>query len=192
MAMADARKVTVGKPKKGGAVYRAPLGTMLPTDAVTALDAAFAGLGYISEDGIVNENSPESESIKAWGGDTVRTYQKEKNDTFTFKLIEALNPDVLKAVYGDKNVSGALDTGITVKANNDQPQDCSWVVEMILNGNVLKRVVIPSASVTEIGEISYVDEEAVGYEITITAIPDTDSNTHYEYIKAAAGSGAEK
>lgn len=192
MAMADAKKVTVSKPKKGGAVYRAPLGTVLPTDAVTALDAAFVGLGYISEDGVVNENSPESESVKAWGGDTVQTYQKEKEDTFKFKLIEALNPDVLKAVYGDKNVSGTLDTGITVKANSDQPQSCSWVVEMILNGNALKRVVISDASVTEIGEISYADEDAVGYEITIAAIPDTNGNTHYEYIKAAAESGAAK
>ena len=36
--MSDAKKVTVSKPKVGGAVYRAPLGTTPPTDATTALD----------------------------------------------------------------------------------------------------------------------------------------------------------
>ena len=68
--MADAKLVTVSKPKVGGAVWRAPLGTTLPTDATTALDKAFKSLGYISEDGMTNANSPESDSIKAWGGDT--------------------------------------------------------------------------------------------------------------------------
>ena len=46
--MADAKNVTAAKPKVGGAVWRAPLGTTLPTDAKTALDKAFKSLGYIS------------------------------------------------------------------------------------------------------------------------------------------------
>ena len=170
--MADAKNVTTSKPKIGGAVYRAPLDTTLPTDATTALNEAFVCLGYISEDGLTNANSPDGDKIKAWGGDTVHTYQKEKSDTF----------QLLKTVYGDDNVTGTLKDGLTVKANSSAAEDKAWVVELILNG-VLKRVVVPKAKITEMDDIVYADEEALGYDITITATPDTDGNTHYEYIK---------
>ena len=181
--MSDAKNVSTGKPKVGGAVFRAPLGTALPTDATTELNEAFKGLGYCSEDGMTNANSPESDNKKAWGGDTVLTMQTSKEDSFTFTLIEATNVEVLKSVYGDKNVTGTLDAGIIVKANNEEQEECSWIVDMILKNGILKRVVLPSAKLTELGDISYTDEDAIGYEVTLTATPDSAGNTHYEYIK---------
>ena len=86
-------------------------------------------------------------------------------------------------MYSPENVKGTLEDGITVKANSKENQYYAWVVELILNGNVLKRIVIPSAKITELEEIVYADEDALGYGITIEATPDQDGQTHYEYIK---------
>lgn len=180
--MNQAKNVSVGKPRTAGSAWRAPLGTPLPANASDKLDAAFEGLGYLSEDGLVNANSPESDSIKAWGGDTVFSYQKSRPDKFTFTMIEALNPSVLKAAYGDSRVTGTLETGLTVTANSSQQEASSWVFEMLLRGGILKRVVLPCASVAELGEITYKDDTAIGYKLTLSTEPDENGSTHYEYM----------
>lgn len=189
MANNNAQNVTAGKPKVGGAIYRAPLGSSLPTTATEALDAAFVNVGYISEDGLVNSNSATSENIKAWGGDIVLTTLTEKPDTFQFTLLEAKNPEVLKAVYGDANVAVDGGTGeITVHANSSQQPNNAWVIDMALKDNTLKRIVIPDAGVSSVGDITYADGSAVGYQTTISAMPDENADTHLEYIYAVGTS----
>ena len=178
----NAANVTAGKPKIGGAVYVAPLSADLPESVNDEL-TGFTCLGYVSDAGVANDNSPASQSIKAWGGDIVMNTLTGKEDRFTFKLIEAMNTDVLSAVYGSSNVTGDLSTGIAVKAKAEQSEAAMFVIDMILKNNVLKRIVVPNATVSEVSEIAYTDNDAVGYEITITAVPDASGYTHYEYIK---------
>ena len=180
--MTQANNVSYGKPRIGGAIFSAPTWAKLPTDAILPLGENYKDLGYISEDGLTNSNSPESETIKAWGGDTVLVSQTDKPDTFTFTLIESTNIDVLKEVYGSYNVSGDIDTGVTIKANSLPYQSHRLVIETMLN-NAVKRIVIPNAVISEVGDIEYTDDGALGYETTIQALPDEQGNTHYEYLK---------
>lgn len=174
--------VSVGKPKVGGAISVAPLNTTLPTDAETALDEAFKSLGYVSDAGLVNTNTASTQDVKAWGSDIVLTLQTEKPDTFKFTLIEVLDENVLKFIYGDNNVTGTLATGLTVKANAEEAKEREIVIDMVMRGGALKRTVIPYGKVVTVGDITYSDGAVVGYETTIAAMPDAEGNTHYEYI----------
>lgn len=176
-----ASNVSAGKPKPTGAIHIAPKGTTLPTSTADVL-TGFSDLGYCSDDGLTNGTNLEVQKIKAWGGDTVLVIQSSKEDTFTFKLIEVKNVDVLKFVYGSSNVSGDLTTGLTINVNNTDVEEVSIVIDMIMSENTAKRIVIPTAKISEVSDIVYGDEEAVGYETTVDCIPDASGNTHYEYI----------
>ena len=179
-----ATNVTVGKPNVSGAVYRAPLGTTLPTDATTALDAAFVSLGYVSEDGLSNNNELSVEATKAWGGNIVLRSLTEMNDEFTLTLIETKNVDVLKAVYGEDNVTVDASDNVTVNVVAEDPEEAVWVFELALRGGIARRIVIPDGAITSRGEITYNDSDAVGYGITISAYPDASAKTHVEYTEA--------
>ena len=180
----QATNVSVGKPKVTGAVFRAPLGTALPTSATATLAVAYADMGYISDEGWTNSKTRETTEVKAWGGDTVLTPQTGKNDTFQMTFIESLNLEVLKAVQGDANVSGTLAEGITVMENSAELDEAVWVIDTIMSGGVIKRTVLPRGKIIEIDDVVYKDDEPVGYASTIQAYPDTSGNSHYEYIQA--------
>lgn len=186
MAVNTANYVSAGKPSTSGAIWTASTNATLPTDTTTVLDdTIFTCLGYCSDDGLTNETELETEEIKAWGGDTVLTIQTSKNDKFTFKLIQTKDVDVLSFVHGSANVSGTLSTGISVKVNADEVEEQALVIDMIFRDNTAKRIVIPDCKISEIGEIKYSDEEAAGYEVTVTCMPDAAGNTHYEYLLAS-------
>lgn len=188
--MTTATNVSAGKPKVGGAIFTAPVGTPLPTSATEALNSAFQSLGYVSEDGLTNGTSLEVNKIKAWGGDTVLVIQASKEDTFKYVLIEVKSKTVLGYVYGEDNVTGTLESGLVVKVNNNDVPERSLVIDMLLRDNTAKRIVIPSCKISEVGDIVYSDGEAVGYDTTVDCTPDSNGNTHYEYIQKLSSPSA--
>lgn len=179
----DKKKVTVGKPKTTGAIFFAPKGTTAPTSCAADLGEAFICLGYATEDGLAIGN--ETSSVKAWGGDPVIVTKKEN---FKFSAMQNLDPDVLSVVYGEDNVTINAETGeITVKSMSDLAQSGVWVYDTIMTDNRAKRIVVPDGSLSELGDVTYKDEEAVVFPLTIAANPDANGVCHYEYLAGESG-----
>ena len=164
--------VSAAKPGVGGAIYMAPLGTTLPTTASAPLAEAFESLGYLSDDGLKHNVNMSSQQTKAWGGDVVLSSQTDKNHTYTFSALEALNATVMKAVYGSSNVSGNLAAGVQVKLNADEGVEHAWVFDEILRNGVLKRTVIARGKITTVAEITDGDSVPIAYGLTLQAMPD--------------------
>lgn len=186
----DSKNVSVGKPLSTGGIYSAPTDATLPTDAKGPLDAKFVNLGYAAKAGVVNSIDGDVADIEAWGGDTVLSVRTSRKETFKHTFIET-NEAVLKEVYGPSNVKKATGGDLSVLHNAKELPNRAYAYEILLTGDRVKRIIIPEAKITEIGDVTYVDDEAIGYEVTLTAFPDSEGNTAYEYIaKLAATPGA--
>jgi hypothetical protein len=169
-----AGNVIIGKPLVTGGVLTGPSGTALPTDTVEAPDPLIVAVGYVSDDGVTQAINTDSSDIKAWGGDTVRTVQTGHELTYKFTLIET-NDLSLAVYYGDDNVSA----GTAEIVKGDLPYKV-WVIE-VKDGDKRVRIVIPDGQVTDRGDITYKDDEAVAYEVTITCRADASGVKAYLY-----------
>jgi hypothetical protein len=186
--MNDADNVSFGKPKATGAVYVAPAGTTVPTTAWESLDSAFKGLGYVSEDGLVNGVETNTEEVHAWGGDLVLDGQTTFKEMFTVNLIET-NAEALKVYYGEDNVVEEGDGSLTVNQTSEMLPQVVVVFELVMTGGRIKRIVVPNAQIVDrSGEITYVDGEAITYPAVFVAYPDGNGQTHTEYIATALSS----
>src|SRR5690606_14143758 len=106
--MADTNLIaSVNADYVAGTFSVAPTGTPLPTSAITALDNAFVDLGNVGEDGYQYAITRDTEDINNLNGEAVYTIQNNYTEEITLTLIESLNADVLKLVYGDDNVTVA-------------------------------------------------------------------------------------
>lgn len=181
----NAEYVTTGVRRTLGGVYRAPLGTTLPTDADTALATAYVEQGFISEDGVTLSHEFESTDVREWGGQLVRRISTSRDVTCQLKSIETENVEVLKSIYGEDNVTGTLATGIAVVDNDTDPGESIWVIDMIGLDGSNKRIIFPRATISDLGDEVYKRDEVAGFEITLTALPDATGTKMYEYLKAA-------
>lgn len=180
--MGSSTNVSAAKPNLTGCIYIGTSTATAPTGTDSSL-TAYTNLGYISEDGVENDYSRSSNDIKEWGGAIVASFFDEQKDEWKFTLIESLNVDVLKSIYGADNVTVDASTKkITISAKAEELTSAKFIIDMVLADQTAKRIYIPIGKITDLGTINYKRTDVVGYGITIKGYPDSDGVTHKEFI----------
>lgn len=176
--------VLVGAPDQAttGAIQSAPIGTDLPDVPSDALDPAFAGSGYVDEEGVTLNPSRSTTPIRDWSLSVVRQVLTEFDGTIAWTHLE-VSEEALKTYFGDDQVtvtpatesSGKI-TRAELKAVNLGRK--SWVYRM-KDGLNRALIVVPDGEITEQGEISLVAGDAIKLPVTLTAYPDSDGTYLY-------------
>jgi len=181
----DILEIVAPSPKVTGGVRYAPLGTALPTDAVTALAVDFISLGRISDDGIDKTEARPKTDKYDWGGSLIAALQDSFMLTLKFKLLQLVNADVQKVVHGEDNVTVTAATGvhgtqIASQINAKLLDQGVFVIDAYYQKNS-GRLVLPIARPVEVGPLKWVHKDLAAYELTVQAFPDNSNNFAYEY-----------
>jgi hypothetical protein len=161
-----------------GAVYVAPTGTTGPSYSDDALDVAFSDLGYVSADGIAESIDKSTTQIRSWqDGSLVREIVSDGTYSVSMTFIET-NQDVVELYYGAALSSGEL--AIDPRSTGGRQ---SFVIDVI-DGTNIERTYIPAGEITSVGERTLASGEAIGYEVTITAYADADSDVATKFFSS--------
>lgn len=166
----------------------APVGTTAPTDATTALPAAFLTAGYVTEAGLTIATAVATTDIPAFGVSApVRTLVTSETKTGSITFLET-NP-VTQAVYrrlplpgqtGGPTVTPA--TGAMSLTEGAARVASYMAVFTASDGVNIIRKVVPNIQITDRGDEVISQGAAITYPVTFTAYPDAAGNTIYSYL----------
>ena len=180
MATMNAAQVTVGAAAATGAIFVAPSGTTLPTDATTALANTYVLLGFTSEEGVQISEDSSTESIKAWEGHvTVYNVRTEYTENISFTPIQC-NADVAKLTWGDDKVVVGSNGAITAKHHGGTLEPVVIAIETTPREGIVRRY-CGTFQLSERGEVALDGSQVDGRSLTFDAIADANGVTMYEY-----------
>lgn len=180
-------KLSAGGPDDPtGGVRMGPLTAALPTDATTAYAAEWIALGLVGNDGVTPGGERSLEDVLDWNGDVVMNLQSQHSVSFSFGLMEVLNTDVQKAVYGDQNVTETAATTtsgklISVTETGDPLEHRRFGIDLKYLKNKT-RLVLPYAKITTIEEAAYTVGAPRMFTATVSAYKDENGVKVYRYL----------
>lgn len=178
--------VSAGKGVVGGYMFRAPLGTALPSDYSTPLAAAYKVMGFISDDGVVFTTNSDTEEFRDMNGDLMYVSKSTHTEQFAVTLAEQ-KAAVYEIMYGAPAVSDE-DGIITVKHTGEELGEYTYVFELLMRGRRKWRRVVPRAKVTELGELTVASSELLAREVTFsvtkTDVEGVGAVSYIDYIQS--------
>lgn len=178
----NVQNVYAAGPLATGVCFVAPLGTPGPTSATSTLNASFVDLGYVGADGFTERVERKTDYKRSFGGRVIKTLQSEFNSSIEFTLVESINADVLKAIYGEANVTITAATSqhgkqIKVNKNAKKLPHQSWVIDTWDDEtNAKYRNYIADGKIVTVGEVKIVSTDTIEYRVTVDAYESSAGN----------------
>lgn len=151
-----------------GALWKAPLGTTLPTDSTTAWGTGFVNLGYAT-DGFTLTQDLKKQDITAWQSlEPVRSIATGLIRKLAFEALES-NKDTVSLAFGGATITPTTGGVYSMDIPDGQLADFILGVDWS-DGTLTQRFVVQQASILTLPTIKYVRTDAVRFPLEVQAI----------------------
>jgi hypothetical protein len=156
-----------------GQVLAGPLGTSLPTDVTTVLNAAFKDLGLLTDDGITDDPGRGVKNVLALGGINVRSFVETEEPTVKVVCLEenAIVQSIINPGGTPVTVSGVT----TIPQAQYTPNPMAFVI-VNNDGGIKSRQTIVRGEILEVGP-RVMKADAATRELTIVKYFGSDGTT---------------
>lgn len=183
----DAKQIFIGLPDQSttGAILTAAVGTTLPTSAVDTLNVAFKDSGYVTEDGVNVSPTWNTNKLHDWSGANVRTMLDSFEGQVSFSLMELLDEQSAKQVFGASNVTKTAANSVhgeqlAITMGSTLPDELSWVFKM-KDGNAKALIVIPRGQVSAVDTLAFNRNNSANLPVTLDCLADSSGKSIYIY-----------
>ena len=153
-----------------GQMYVAPVGTPLPADAVVALNVAFIGLGFITEDGAALTVTPEVTDFMAWQSRSPVRREKTSQEIQIAAALMQWNEQTVPFAFGGGVVSGSAGAYRYNLPSDEAALDERALILDAVDGVKHMRWVFPRGNVTEAVEAAFSRANPAALPVTFKAL----------------------
>ena len=176
-ATTDADQIVVGN---SGTLWKAPYGTTLPTD-MSAPNAAFLSLGFITEEGPKFNHELTVKEIRAWQQRTaIDRRDDQENVSFELGLMEWDAKTVPAALGGTISSPSSGVYKLTPKAVGAS-EYFSWILD-VNDGSEVHRFVIPRGNVSGNVSTNFKRGEAAVLPVKVEAVASSYTADAWYYL----------
>lgn len=169
----DASKIKVAG---SGAIWKAPTGTTLPSDAAASYAAGFVNLGWISDGGFEIDQSLKTKNVMGWQSvEVLRVVNTSIERSVKFSALES-NAQTVALAWGGATITAGTSGAYTV----DLPA-AQVINEFVLgidwfDGSTTQRILIKRAVLKSLPKVKFSRQDAINYDFEIMALAPADGS----------------
>lgn len=157
-----------------GSIWKAPLGTTLPTDSTTAWGSSFVNLGYAT-DGFTLTQDLKRQDVTAWQSlSPVRSIATALVRKLAFESLES-NINTVPLAWGGATMTPGTAGVYTLAIPDGTPTDFILGVDWS-DGTLSQRIIVKRAALLTLPTIKFVRTDAIRYPLEVQAIVPSDGS----------------